>query len=120
MVRRTILVIAVGLLGVAAAAGVTYAADRLTSQSIGLAEAPASAGDDLAPSALVPSDGAAGPRSGTTTSPMTPGTLPQPTGFASPGAPASPSAGSGAAEAPGGVSTGGDDSHGADGDHDDD
>ncbi len=60
MIRRLLLWTALGLLGVAAAAGVTLAADRLTSQRIGLADAPVSAGDDLAPAALTPA--ATGPR----------------------------------------------------------
>lgn len=52
MARRALLMIALGVLGVAAAATVAYAATRLTSAPIGLADAPAKAGDDLAPSAV--------------------------------------------------------------------
>lgn len=52
MARRALLIIALGVLGVAAAATVAYAATRLTSEPIGLADAPLSAGDDLAPAAV--------------------------------------------------------------------
>ncbi|MBS1869394.1 MAG: hypothetical protein JSS99_06990 [Actinobacteria bacterium] len=43
--------IAVGLLGLALAAGVTYAATQLSSQRIGLSAEPPSAGEELAPAA---------------------------------------------------------------------
>jgi hypothetical protein len=47
---RTLLAwIAVGLVGLALAAGVTYAATQLSSQRIGLSAEPPSAGDKLAP-----------------------------------------------------------------------
>lgn len=47
---RTLLVwIAVGLSGLALAAGVTYAATQLSSQRIGLSAEPPSAGEELAP-----------------------------------------------------------------------
>lgn len=47
---RTLLVwIAVGLAGLALAAGVTYAAMQLSSQRIGLSAEPPSAGEELAP-----------------------------------------------------------------------
>lgn len=52
MARRALLIIALGVFGVAAAATVAYAATRLTSEPIGLADAPLSAGDDLAPAAV--------------------------------------------------------------------
>jgi uncharacterized membrane protein len=52
MHSRTLLVwIAVGLLGLALAAGVTYAATQLSSQRIGLSAEPPSAGEELAPPA---------------------------------------------------------------------
>jgi hypothetical protein len=41
--------IAVGLVGLALAAGVTYAATQLSSQRIGLSAEPPSAGEELAP-----------------------------------------------------------------------
>lgn len=47
--------IAVGLVGLALAAGVTYAATQLSSQRIGLSAEPPSAGEDLAPSRPAPS-----------------------------------------------------------------
>lgn len=43
--------IAVGLVGLALAAGVTYAATQLSSQRIGLSAEPPSAGEELAPPA---------------------------------------------------------------------
>ncbi|MGN6187353.1 MAG: hypothetical protein ACTHOE_00510 [Conexibacter sp.] len=43
--------IAVGLVGLALAAGVTYAATQLSSQRIGLSAEPPSAGEELAPHA---------------------------------------------------------------------
>lgn len=43
--------IAVGLVGLVLAAGVSYAATQLSSQRIGLAAEPASAGEELAPPA---------------------------------------------------------------------
>lgn len=46
--RQLILWIAIGLIGLALAAGVTYAATQLSSQRIGLSAEPPSAGDDLA------------------------------------------------------------------------
>jgi hypothetical protein len=47
---RTLLAwIAVGLVGLALAAGVTYAATQLSSQRIGLSAEPPSAGEELAP-----------------------------------------------------------------------
>jgi hypothetical protein len=50
MHARTLLVwIAVGLVGLALAAGVTYAATQLSSQRIGLSAEPPSAGQELAP-----------------------------------------------------------------------
>lgn len=50
MRTRTLLAwIAVGLIGLALAAGVTYAATQLSSQRIGLSAEPPSAGEDLAP-----------------------------------------------------------------------
>jgi len=50
MYARTLLAwIAVGLLGLALAAGVTYAATQLSSQRIGLSAEPPSAGEELAP-----------------------------------------------------------------------
>jgi hypothetical protein len=49
---RTLFVwIAVGLAGLALAAGVTYAAMQLSSQRIGLSAEPPSAGEELAPPA---------------------------------------------------------------------
>lgn len=49
MRARTLLAwIAVGLLGLAVAAGVTYAATQLSSQRIGLSAEPPSAGEELA------------------------------------------------------------------------
>lgn len=49
MRTRTLLAwIAVGLLGLALAAGVTYAATQLSSQRIGLSAEPPSAGEELA------------------------------------------------------------------------
>ena len=68
---RTLLVwIAVGLAGLALAAGVTYAAMQLSSQRIGLSAEPPSAGEELAPSGTtttVPQRASdrAGDRSGT-------------------------------------------------------
>ncbi|MFN8173807.1 MAG: hypothetical protein U0T02_01945 [Solirubrobacteraceae bacterium] len=124
MLRRALLVIALGLLGVAAAAALAYATDRLTSQPIGLAEAPASAGDDLVPAALsgrgsaarpvVPrGSGGAAPRGG----PVAPPVSPAP-GFG-PSSGAAPSR-----TVPGSTAHGDDDhdgkTHGGDGDHDDD
>lgn len=50
MRTRTVLAwIAVGLIGLALAAGVTYAATQLSSQRIGLSAEPPSAGEELAP-----------------------------------------------------------------------
>ncbi len=50
MRARTLLVwVAVGLIGLALAAGVTYAATQLSSQRIGLSAEPPSAGEELAP-----------------------------------------------------------------------
>jgi len=50
MHARTLLAwIAVGLVGLALAAGVTYAATQLSSQRIGLSAEPPSAGEELAP-----------------------------------------------------------------------
>jgi hypothetical protein len=50
MPARTVLAwIAVGLVGLALAAGVTYAATQLSSQRIGLSAEPPSAGEELAP-----------------------------------------------------------------------
>ena len=52
MHARTLLAwIAVGLIGLALAAGVTYAATQLSSQRIGLSAEPPSAGEQLAPPA---------------------------------------------------------------------
>jgi hypothetical protein len=52
MHARTLLAwIAVGLVGLALAAGVTYAATQLSSQRIGLSAEPPSAGEELAPPA---------------------------------------------------------------------
>lgn len=49
MHARTLLAwVAVGLLGLALAAGVTYAATQLSSQRIGLSAEPPSAGEELA------------------------------------------------------------------------
>lgn len=48
-VRPLIVWFAVGLIGLALAAGVTYAATQLSSQRIGLSAEPPSAGDELAP-----------------------------------------------------------------------
>ncbi|HEX4806775.1 MAG TPA: hypothetical protein VFU94_12820 [Conexibacter sp.] len=50
MRTRTLLAwIAAGLIGLALAAGVTYAATQLSSQRIGLSAEPPSAGEELAP-----------------------------------------------------------------------
>jgi len=50
MHARTLLAwIAVGLVGLVLAAGVTYAATQLSSQRIGLSAEPPSAGEELAP-----------------------------------------------------------------------
>lgn len=52
MRTRSLLVwIAVGLAGLALAAGVTYAATQLSSQRIGLSAEPPSAGEELVPKA---------------------------------------------------------------------
>jgi hypothetical protein len=48
-VRTLLAWIAVGLVGLALAAGVTYAATQLSSQRIGLSAEPPSAGEELAP-----------------------------------------------------------------------
>jgi len=96
--------IALGVLGVAAAATVAYAATRLTSAPIGLADAPAKAGDDLAPSA-VSGQGADAPRTVTPSAPPS-------TGLGS--SPGTPPTG---APAPSGSD---DHGHGGDNDHDDD
>jgi hypothetical protein len=47
--RQLIVWFAIGLLGLALAAGVTYAATQLSSQRIGLSAEPPSAGEELAP-----------------------------------------------------------------------
>lgn len=47
--RNLLVWIAVGLIGLALAAGVTYAATQLSSQRIGLSAEPPSAGEELAP-----------------------------------------------------------------------
>jgi hypothetical protein len=47
--RNLLAWIAVGLVGLALAAGVTYAATQLSSQRIGLSAEPPSAGEELAP-----------------------------------------------------------------------
>lgn len=47
--RNVLVWIAVGLIGLALAAGVTYAATQLSSQRIGLSAEPPSAGEELAP-----------------------------------------------------------------------
>ena len=47
--RQLIVWFAIGLLGLALAAGVTYAATQLSSQRIGLSAEPPSAGDELVP-----------------------------------------------------------------------
>lgn len=96
--------IALGVLGVAAAATVAYAATRLTSAPIGLADAPAKAGDDLAPSA-VSGQGADARRTVTRPGPPAAGQ------GSSPGTPAT------GAPAP---SRSDDHGHGGDKDHDDD
>lgn len=64
--------IAVGLIGLALAAGVTYAATQLSSQRIGLSAEPPSAGEELAPPP--PPRGAARTTTSTTTTgaPQTP------------------------------------------------
>lgn len=49
--RNLLAWIAVGLVGLALAAGVTYAATQLSSQRIGLSAEPPSAGEELAPPA---------------------------------------------------------------------
>jgi hypothetical protein len=50
MRTRTLMAwVAIGLLGLALAAGVTYAATQLSSQRIGLSAEPPSAGEELAP-----------------------------------------------------------------------
>jgi hypothetical protein len=49
--RSLLLWIAVGLTGLALAAGVSYAATQLSSQRIGLSAEPPSAGEELAPPA---------------------------------------------------------------------
>ncbi len=49
--RHLLAWIAVGLVGLALAAGVTYAATQLSSQRIGLSAEPPSAGEELAPPA---------------------------------------------------------------------
>jgi len=106
MARRALLLIALGAFGVAAAATVAYAATRLTSEPIGLADAPAKAGDDLAPSA-VSGQGADVRR--TVTRPGSPdGGQGSPPGAEAPGA---------GAPAP---SRSDDHGHGGDHDHDDD
>ncbi|HYV16583.1 MAG TPA: hypothetical protein VE972_11235 [Conexibacter sp.] len=46
--HRLVMWLAVGLVGLALAAGVTYAATQLSSQRIGLSAEPPSAGDELA------------------------------------------------------------------------
>jgi hypothetical protein len=52
---RTLLAwIAVGLAGLALAAGITYAATQLSSQRIGLSAEPPSAGEQLAPRRTTP------------------------------------------------------------------
>jgi hypothetical protein len=79
MRARTLLAwIAVGLVGLALAAGVTYAATQLSSQRIGLSAEPPSAGEELAP-----------PAARTRTAPRpTPAVSSQRTGAAVPGEPA--------------------------------
>lgn len=59
--RHLLAWVAVGLIGLALAAGVTYAATQLSSQRIGLSAEPPSAGEELAPP-----HAAAGPRTTTT------------------------------------------------------
>ncbi len=118
MLRRALLVIALGMIGVAAAAALAYATDRLTSQPIGLAEAPASAGDDLVPAALSGPGSATrpvAPRGGTAAPPVSPAP-----GF-------EPSSGAAPSRTVPGSTAHGDDGHGdhhgkshGDGDHDDD
>jgi hypothetical protein len=79
--------IAVGLVGLALAAGVTYAATQLSSQRIGLSAEPPSAGEELAP-----------PARRTTTAPRTTPTVPSrttvPGGSSRPGEPTDDSRGS--------------------------
>jgi hypothetical protein len=73
---RTLLVwIAVGLIGLALAAGVTYAATQLSSQRIGLSAEPPSAGEELAPRVTHPqgSHTTTAPSQPTSTSTTTPG-----------------------------------------------
>lgn len=64
MHARTLLAwIAVGLVGLALAAGVTYAATQLSSQRIGLSAEPPSAGEELAPGTTsTPGPGSSTPR----------------------------------------------------------
>jgi hypothetical protein len=69
---RTLLVwIAVGLIGLALAAGVTYAATQLSSQRIGLSAEPPSAGEELAPRPAHSSRTTTAPSQSTTTSTTT-------------------------------------------------
>lgn len=72
--RNLLVWIAVGLIGLALAAGVTYAATQLSSQRIGLSAEPPSAGEELAPpqAAQRPRTGAPS-RTTTTTEPAAPG-----------------------------------------------
>ena len=64
--RNLLVWIAVGLVGLALAAGVTYAATQLSSQRIGLSAEPPSAGEELAPPRAAHRTRSSGP-SGTTT-----------------------------------------------------
>jgi hypothetical protein len=71
--RHLLVWIAVGLVGLALAAGVTYAATQLSSQRIGLSAEPPSAGEELAPPHAAPRPRTSGPsRTTTTTEPAAP------------------------------------------------
>jgi hypothetical protein len=68
-VRRVTATALVALLGLAVAAGITYAASRLVSQPIGLSSEPQRIGDSLGPPAAQTTT--TSPRTTTTTSPRT-------------------------------------------------
>lgn len=70
--RNLLVWIAVGLIGLALAAGVTYAATQLSSQRIGLSAEPPSAGEELAPNVHSTRAGAPS-RTTTTTEPAASG-----------------------------------------------
>jgi hypothetical protein len=60
--RRTLLVILVGVAGLALAVGITFAANELTSQSIGLESEPLEVGTDLVPAPTTARTGDGRPR----------------------------------------------------------